>query len=100
MAIEEGQQQRPYMASVNIGIGHADYLVIAELAFVEFGIHACAESGYHALYLGVAQYLIQPGLFNIQYLASQRQDGLEMPVPALLSGTACAVALNYEQFAF
>ncbi len=35
IAEEEGQKKRPYMTAVNIGIGHDDYLVIAELVHVE-----------------------------------------------------------------
>ena len=35
IAEEEGEQQRPYMATVHVGIRHDDYLVVSELGDVE-----------------------------------------------------------------
>ena len=98
--IEERQQQRANMASVNIGIGHADDFVIAELGFVKIRIHARTERGYHAFDFRIAENFVQTGFFNVQNLSAQRKDGLKMPVASFLGGTACGVALNDEQFAF
>ena len=87
------------MAAVNVRIGHADYLVIAELRFIEFGIYARAEGGYHAADLRIAQHLVEPRLFDVQYLAPEGEYRLEMPVAPLLCGAARGIALDYEELA-
>ena len=46
-----------------------------------------------------SQGLVQAGLLHVQDLAPQRQDGLELPVPALLRGAAGGVALHQEELA-
>ena len=87
------------MAAVHVGVRHADDAVIAQLLQVEVLPHAAAEGGNHGLDFVVGQHMIEPRLFDVQDLAAQRQNGLEMPVAPLLGAAAGAVALDEEDFA-
>src|SRR5699024_4491287 len=81
IAEEEGEQQRPYMAAVHVGVRHYDYLVVAELCNIEILAEAGAEGGYNGVELVIAVHLLLAHLFDIQHLSPERQDGLEAAVP-------------------
>ncbi len=85
------------MSAVDIGIGHDDDLVVPQLFS---RIHRRCPRPVpsrpgHQLVVAVDR---SAGLFHVQHLAPQRQDGLETAVPALLGGAACGVTLDDEDF--
>ncbi len=84
VAVEERQEERPYMGAVHIGIGH-DYDVVVPCPFgIELLPDARADGGDQGLDLGVLQDLVFSGFLHVEDLSPQREDGLEFPVPALL----------------
>ena len=87
------------MGTVNISIGHDDYLVVTELAQVRIlGTNAYAHGGNQALDLVIGQHLVQAAAFRIQDFAAQGQDGLVLGIAALLGRTACRITLDQEKF--
>ena len=94
IAEEEGQQQRPDVAAVDIGIGHDDYLVVTQLCEVEVLAQSGAEGGYDGVEFVVAVYLLLADLLDVEHLAPEREYGLEAAVAAAGGGAACAVALD------
>ena len=97
VAEKERQQQRADVLTVNIGIGHANDTVIAELALVQLVANAGTEGGNQGADFGAGEHPIQPRLFHVENLAPQRQDGLELPVSSLFGGTTGGVPLDDEQ---
>ena len=95
---EKGQQQRPDMGAVHVGIGHDDDLVVPQLVQVKFLPDAGAQRRDHRLELVVAVYLVGSGLLHVQHLAPQGEDGLKPRVTALGGGAACGVALHDIDF--
>jgi hypothetical protein len=96
---EKGQQQSADMGAVDIGIGHDDDLVIAQLVGVELVL---ADTGakrrdQRADFLA-REHLVKAGPFDIEDLASERQDRLVLARTALLGGAAGGIALDQEQF--
>ena len=99
------------MASVHVGIGHQDDLVIARAADVErvlvllfvriLPLPSDARPQRHDKRPDfiAGQHLVEPRLFHVQDLALQRKNGLKFPVPSHLRGTACGFALDDEQLA-
>lgn len=70
-AEEERQQQRADVAAVDIGIGHDDDLVIAELIDVKLIAQSGAERRDDGRELVVAVDLVGAGLFDVEHLAPQ-----------------------------
>src|SRR5215217_7327451 len=97
--VQEGQHQRTNMASVHVGVGHDDDLVVAGLRDVEGLSHPGPYSADHGLYLDVGEDLVNVGLLDVEDLASQGQYSLEVPLPALLCATTSRVALDDVQLA-
>ena len=95
---EEGQQQGSDVGAVHVGIGHDDDFMIAQLVRVKLLPDACPQGGDHGAELVVAVDPVGPGLFHVQHLAPQRQDGLEAGIPALGGGAPCGVALHDVNF--
>jgi len=87
------------VASVHVGVRHAHDAVVAQLRRVKLGAEAAAEGGDHRLDLGVGQHLVHAGLFDVQDLAAQREDRLEVAVAPGLGGAAGGVALDEEDLA-
>src|SRR5918998_5668724 len=96
---QERQHQRPDVAAVDVGVGHQHYLIVPALRHVEGLPHAGADGADHGLYLDVGEDLVHVGLLDVEDLAAQRQDGLEISLPALLARTARRVALDDVQLA-
>jgi predicted component of type VI protein secretion system len=69
--------------SVHVSIGHDDDAVVAQVAHVEALADAGAQRGDQRLDLLVGQRLVQAGLFDVENLAAQGQNGLEAAVAAL-----------------
>ena len=77
---------------------HDDDLVVAELRDVEVVLaDAGAERRDHRLDLVGGEHLVEARLLDVQDLALERQDGLELPVAPLLGRAAGGVALDEEE---
>ena len=87
------------MRAVDVRIGHHDDLVVAELREVELVANPDPDGGDQVADPLVLQHRIEAGLLDVEDLAPERQDRLELPVPALLRGAAGRVTLDDEEFA-
>lgn len=95
LPVEEGKQQGADVGAVDVGVGHDDDAVIAQLFRLVFVL---ADAGAQRLdqrddFLAGNE-LVEARLLDVQDLALERQDGLELPVAALLGGAACGVTLD------
>src|SRR5436305_1298569 len=98
LTVEEGQDQRPDVAAVYVGVAHDDQLVIAQLVDGEVVLaDAGAERRDHGLDLVGGQHLVEARLLDVEDLPLERQDGLEAPVAALLGRAAGGIALDQEE---
>ena len=86
------------MRAVHIGIGHDEDLMVADFANIKLVADAGAQRGHDGHQLVVAVDTVRAGLFYVQHLAPQRQDGLNVGVTAHLGRAACRIALHDEQF--
>ena len=120
LAVEEGEQKRADVGAVDVGIGHDDDLVVADLGNVEgdvardlvlhavvVGLHdllvvvvAAVDSRDHRADLGVLELPFEVGLLDVQDLAAQGQDRLRAVVAAGDGRAAGGVALHEEELAF
>ena len=82
------------MRAVDVGVGHDNNAMVAELAQVHVLAEAGAECGDERSQLFVGEHLLQPRLFDVEDLALERQDRLESPVAPLLGGAAGGVTLD------
>ncbi len=82
------------MLTIDIGIGHDDDLVVTQFGDIDIIAETTAKSLDHHTDLGIVEDLVDSGFFNIQDLASQRQDGLEVGITSLLRRTAGGITLN------
>jgi len=100
LPVEERQQQRADVRAVHVGVGHDDDLVVARLLDVELVVaDARADGGDHRADFLVAEHPVEARLLDVEDLAAQRQDGLELAVAALLGRAAGRIALHQEQLA-
>ena len=86
------------MGAVDVGVGHQNELVVAQLLEVEVLLHAGAEGVDDRLDLLVGEDLVDAGLLDVEDLAADGQDGLRPRLAATAGGAACGVALDDEQF--
>ena len=100
LPVEEGQQQGADMGAVDVGVGHDHDLVVAQFLDVEI---VAADAGAHRLDQGAdllrREHPVEAGALDVEDLALQRQDRLDLAVAALLGRAAGAVALDQEQLA-
>ncbi len=100
LAVEEGEQQGADVGAVHVRVGHQDDLVVAEVLDLELLLaDARAEGLDEEPDLVVAQDLVEAGLFHVQHLAPQGQDGLGRAMTALFGAAAGGVALHQEDLA-
>ena len=106
VAEEEGQDEAGDVRAVHIGIGHDDDLVVAELGEVHALLavlvllrHGDAEGGVDVADFLALEGAVLGGFLHVQDLATEREDGLDATVTALLGRTACGVTLDKEKFA-
>ena len=99
LAVEEAQQQRADVRSVDVGIAHDDDLVVAAFGDVLLFADADADGLDHALDFFVGQHLVFAGFVGVDDLAAQRQNGLEIPQPAAFGAAAGRIALDQVQLA-
>ena len=71
VAVEEGEQQGADVRAVDVGVGHDDDLVVAQLAEVEVVADAGAQGGDQRADLLAAQHLVEPGALDVEDLAAQ-----------------------------
>ena len=101
MTEEKRQKQGPDVASVDIGVGHDDDLVVARLVDLHFVIaDPATDGGDQRADLGRGQHLVGPRAFHIQDLAAQWQNGLIAAVAPLLCRPAGGITLDKEYFGF
>ena len=82
------------MATIHIGIGHDDELVVTELGKVKrfwilCGTNFYAKSSEHVADLFVVVDPVFHRLFNVEDFTPEWQDGLKVPVAALLGSSSC-----------
>ena len=83
------------MRAVDVGVGHDDDAVVAQLRRVEvLGADAAAERRDHRLDLVAAEHLVEARLLDVEDLALDRQDRLEAAVAPLLGRAAGRLALD------
>ena len=102
LAVEEGQEQRADVGSVDIGVGHDDDLVVAEILDLEGplalpGSDSGADGGDHRPDFVVLQHLVETSLLDVDEFTADRKDGLELSIAPLLGRATCRVALNDVQ---
>src|SRR2546425_10208436 len=75
--VEEGEQQGADVGAVDVGVAHEDDGVVAQLREVLVLLaHARTEGGDEHLDLLRGEHLVEAGLLDVEYLATQRQDRL------------------------
>ena len=100
LAIEEREQQRADVRTVDVRVRHDDDAVIAQLVDVEVvAADAAAERGDQRADFRRLQHLVEARLLDVQDLALERQDGLRAAIATLLGGATCRVTLDDEDFA-
>ena len=87
------------MGSVDVGIGHDEDFMVAQLFVVEVVADAAAEGEDDVADRLAAEYLFEAGLFDVEYLAAQRQDRLEFAVAPLFGAAPRGISLNDVYFA-
>ena len=97
LPVEEREDQRADVRAVDVGVGHHDHAVVAELLEVELLADARADRGDHRLDLVVRENLVDAVLLAVDDLPAQRQDRLVGAVAAHLRRAAGAVALDDEE---
>src|SRR5436190_6770056 len=99
VAVEEGQQQRPDVCAIDVGVGHDDDPVVAKLGRVEALADPRTESDDQRADVLAREDLVEARLLDVEQLAPERQDGLVAPVPALLGRAAGRVTLDEIELA-
>src|SRR5438874_5972044 len=84
------------MRTVNVGIGHDDDALVAQLGLVVALAAAAAERQHQIRQLLVLAEPIDRRAGDVQDLAAERQDRLGLTVSRLLGGAAGAVALDQK----
>ena len=89
LSIEKREEQGADMRAVHICVRHDDDTVVAQFRDIVLVLAYPGAQGLDQCHdlLGRDQ-LVEPRFFDIQYLAFQRQDRLELAVTALFSRTA------------
>src|SRR5689334_6800364 len=100
LPIEERQQQRADVRAIDVRVGHDDDPVIAELVDVVLVLaEARAERGDQRDDLLRAYELVEARALDVEDLAAQRKDGLELAIASLLRGPAGGITLDQINFA-
>src|SRR5687767_473377 len=91
---EEREQQRTDVRAVHVGVRHDDDLVVPRLVELELLLDARAERGDDRPDLLVREDLVDARLLDVDDLAAQRKDRLELALAPLLRRTAGGVAFD------
>ena len=101
--VEERQQQDADMRTVDVCIGHDDDLVVARLGDIEVAAvagtrrDAAADRGDERLDGVARERTVVAHALDVQNLAAQGQNRLDVSATAVLGRTACRVALYDEE---
>ena len=98
LAIEEGDQQRGDVRAVDVGVGHDDDALVAQILVAVARARAAAERLHQVGEFLVLLQLARRRAGDVQDLAAQRQDGLRVAVARLLGRAAGGVAFDQEDF--
>ena len=85
------------MGSVDIGVGHDDDAVVAQIVGVAVLAHAAAHGEREVRDFSVGADLVHGGGGDVEDLAADRQDRLGLAVARLLGRTAGRIAFDDEQ---
>ena len=89
LPVEEGEQERADVGTVDVGVGHDDDAVVAQLLGVVLLLaDAAAQRRDERRDLGGGEQLVEARALDVQDLALERQDRLELAVAALLRRAA------------
>ena len=99
LAEEEREQQRADVRAVDVGVGHDDDPVVAQLFDVELGADPAADRGHDRLDLEVREHLVDAVLLRVDDLAAEREDRLEVLVARVDGGPAGRVPLDEIELA-
>jgi hypothetical protein len=91
---EEGQQQRPDVRAVDVGVGHDHDLVVARLREVELLADAAADRGDDRPDLLVGEHLVDARLLDVDDLARSGRIAWNSRFSAHLGRAARGVALD------
>ena len=94
--VEEGDQQAGDVGAVDVGVGHDDHPLIAQVLLAEPGSALDPQRQHEVRKLLVLAQLVGCGRGHVEDLPAQGQDGLRAPVPGLFGGAAGAVAFDDE----
>ena len=86
------------MGAVDIGVGHDDDPVVAQLLAVKIAAGAAAERQDQVVQFLVGAHLVRRRARHVQDLAAQGQHRLGRPVACLFGGTASRIAFDQEDF--
>ena len=86
------------MRAVDVGVGHDDDLLVAQILLVKMRAGAAAERLDQIGELCVLRQLVLAGGRDVEDFAAQRQHGLGAAVARLLGRAAGAVAFDDENF--
>src|SRR5262245_30704906 len=98
-AEQQGEQQRPDVLTVDVGVRHEDDLVVAQLADVEVVVDPSAKCGNERLDLIVLQYPVYAVLLDMEDLAADRQDRVDQRIATTLGRTSGRVSLHDDELA-
>ena len=102
VAEEERHDQRVDVRTIDVGIGHDDYLLVTQLVYVclfaVFAVHTetDAQCLNDIVYFVALEGFVPHGFLHIQNLTAEREDGLESTVTSLFGRTAGGVTLDEE----
>src|SRR5690606_10031489 len=101
LPVEEGEEQRPDVGSVDVGVGHDDDVVVAELRDVEVlsAGDAASERRDERPDLGRREHLVEARALDVEDLAAEREDRLRAAMAALLGRAAGRITLDDVELA-
>ena len=96
---EQRRQQAADVGAVGVGVGHEDDPAVAGRVEVERAARAGTDDLDDRGALGVLEHVADGGLLDVEDLAADRQQRLELRVAGQLRRTQRRVALDDEQLA-
>src|SRR5438094_314842 len=97
LTVEERQQKRANVRTVDVGVTHQDDLVVANLRSLEVRSDARADRADERLDLLVLEHAVDASALDVENLAANRKDRLGSGVTRLLRGSPGAVTLHDEE---
>ncbi len=111
LTVQKREQEGADVAAVDVGVGHENDLVVAGFGNVE-GLaiallavllplppDAGAQRHDERADFIAGEHLVEPRPLDVENLALEGQDGLELPIPSLLGRPAGRIALHDEELA-